>query len=114
MLPLGANQPHFRTPNKQDRFPPVNSALTSAERKRAMKERRMVYNGVWRGVVTNARDPLMQARLQVSVPDIATAAMWAAPCRPFGSTALPPVGTPVWVMFERGNLSYPVWIGCRG
>ncbi len=72
----------------------------------------MAYYGIYRGSVLNNADPTMKGRVQVSVPAIAAATNWALPCRNFGSTATPPIGTAVWVMFEGGNLSTPVWMGC--
>ena len=73
----------------------------------------MAYYGIYRGSLMNTADPLMKGRVQVSVPAIgAAAATWAAPCREFKSNAMPPVGTPIWVMFEGGNLDQPVWMGC--
>jgi Type VI secretion system/phage-baseplate injector OB domain len=73
----------------------------------------MAYHGLYRGSVLNTADPMMKGRVQVSVPTLAAAASgWAMPCRDYGSTTTPPVGTTVWVMFEGGNLSSPVWVGC--
>jgi len=72
----------------------------------------MAFDGIYRGMVMNAADPLMKSRLQVNVPGIAVASGWAMPCREFNSTAMPPVGTAVWVMFEAGNPANPVWMGC--
>ena len=73
----------------------------------------MAHYGIYRGSVLNTADPMMKGRIQVSVPAIAVAASgWALPCREYRSTALPPVGSVVWVMFEGGNPSNPVWLGC--
>jgi Type VI secretion system/phage-baseplate injector OB domain len=68
--------------------------------------------GVYRGVVTNNLDPLQQSRVQVDVADVpADLALWAAPCRPPGSTTVPAAGAGVWIAFEAGDPSRPVWIG---
>jgi phage gp45-like len=72
----------------------------------------MAYYGIYRGNVVNSADPSMKGRLQVNVPAVAGAATWALPCRDYGSTTNPPIGSTVWVMFEGGNLSNPVWMGC--
>ncbi len=73
----------------------------------------MAHCGLYRGSVVNTADPTMKGRVQVAVPSVAAApTSWAMPCRPYGSTKVPPVGSLVWVMFEGGNLSYPVWMGC--
>lgn len=42
---------------------------------------------------------------------------WALPCVPYagdgvGFYMIPPVGAGVWIKFEAGNLSSPVWSGC--
>lgn len=73
----------------------------------------MANFGIYRGVVMNAGDPMMKARLQVSIPSVLGAGTnWASPCREFGSKKTPPIGTAVWVMFEEGDPSRPVWMGC--
>lgn len=76
------------------------------------------YYGLYRGTVRSTTDPLMLGRLQVSIPDVPGAAevSWANPCVALaasdtGMFALPPVGSNVWVMFEKGNPSDPVWMG---
>src|SRR5262249_49722852 len=43
--------------------------------------------------------------------------MWAMPCVPYaggqvGFYSLPPVGAGVWIEFESGDLSFPIWVGC--
>jgi hypothetical protein len=72
----------------------------------------MAYNGIYRGNVVNTADPTMKGRIQVSIPAVAGGIGWALPCREAGSTAMPRIGTVVWVMFEGGNASSPVWMGC--
>jgi hypothetical protein len=73
----------------------------------------MAFYGVYRGTAMNTADPMMRGRIQVSVPSVAGAgANWAEACRDFKSNATPPVGTAVWVMYEAGDVSHPVWIGC--
>jgi hypothetical protein len=75
--------------------------------------------GKHRATVIDAVDPLLQARLHVSVPEIlGAAAVWAMPCLPFatfagaGIIALPPPGARVWVEFESGDIAFPIWTGC--
>jgi hypothetical protein len=73
----------------------------------------MAYHGIYRGVVVNNTDPMMQGRLKIAIPSVSNMESgWAMPCRPYNSTTAPPVGTQVWVMFENANFSYPVWMGC--
>jgi uncharacterized protein involved in type VI secretion and phage assembly len=35
----------------------------------------------------------------------------ARPCFPYGHFFVPPPGTKVWVEFEAGDPSYPLWVG---
>ena len=75
----------------------------------------MAFHGIYRGTVMNTADPQMKGRMQVAIPDVSGAgSAWAMPCRDYKSTATPPIGTVVWVMFERGDPSSPVWMGCAG
>ncbi|MFF8775203.1 phage baseplate assembly protein V [Kitasatospora sp. NPDC015120] len=77
------------------------------------------YLGKFRGTVVNNADPLGIGRIQAQVPDVLGEAVstWAMPCFPvagpgMGHYALPPVGAGVWLEFEQGDQSYPVWTGC--
>ena len=81
------------------------------------------FLGKYRGVVTNNVDPLRRGRLMVTVPDVlgATPSSWAEPCvplagptgTPMGVYLVPPVAAGVWVEFEHGDPSRPIWVGCR-
>ena len=81
------------------------------------------FLGKYRGVVTDNVDPLMRGRLLVTVPDVLgpVPSSWAEPCvplagptgAPMGVYMVPPVGAGVWVEFEQGDPSYPIWVGCR-
>lgn len=75
--------------------------------------------GKYRGVVINNIDPLQQARLMVTVPDVGgiTPGTWAMPCFPIagkqmGAYFIPQIGSGVWVEFEQGDADYPIWSGC--
>jgi type VI secretion system (T6SS) baseplate-like injector VgrG len=72
----------------------------------------MAYFGIYRGTIVNTADPTMKGRVQVNMPAIAGASGWALPCREYGSTTKPPIGSAVWVMFEGGDITHPVWMGC--
>lgn len=73
--------------------------------------------GKYRGTVTDTADSTTRARLKVRVPAVlGDLEVWAMPCVPYagdkvGLHLLPEVGTGVWVEFEAGDPSYPIWSG---
>ncbi|MCD4525969.1 phage baseplate assembly protein V [Nocardioides sp. cx-173] len=79
--------------------------------------------GKYRGTVINNIDPMMRGRLLVEAPDALglTPSSWAEACvplagptgPPMGTWFVPPIGAGVWVEFERGDPSRPIWSGCR-
>ncbi|CAB1080587.1 hypothetical protein D1AOALGA4SA_8267 [Olavius algarvensis Delta 1 endosymbiont] len=77
------------------------------------------YYGKYRAVVTDNEDPEMRGRLMVHVPSLLgeTEIGWAMPCLPYGGGAdlgfymVPEAGDGVWVEFEAGRISYPIWSG---
>jgi len=83
-----------------------------------IRRERSRWFGKYRGTVTDTADPNEQGRLKVSVPAVLdTVELWAMPCVPFagpgvGFFALPDPGTGVWVEFESGDPSFPIWTGC--
>ncbi|MBZ4420175.1 phage baseplate assembly protein V [Myxococcus sp. RHSTA-1-4] len=76
------------------------------------------YFGKYRGTVTDNADPTHRGRLLVRVPAVlGDLDVWAMPCVPYagkevGFFFLPEKDTGVWVEFEAGDASYPVWTGC--
>jgi uncharacterized protein involved in type VI secretion and phage assembly len=75
--------------------------------------------GKYRGTVTNNADPQKKGRVKVSVPSVLPPGLdfWAMPCVPYagnqvGLSAIPAVGAGVWVEFEAGDISFPIWVGC--
>ena len=76
------------------------------------------YFGKYRGTVSDNADPTSRGRLKVRVPAVlADVEVWAMPCVPYagdgvGFYSLPEPGTGVWVEFEAGDPSYPIWNGC--
>jgi len=75
------------------------------------------FFGKYRGSVLSNADPQRLGRLQVNVPSLTTQALWAMPCFPcagqqMGVWALPVIGAGVWVEFEEGDLTKPIWTGC--
>jgi hypothetical protein len=74
-----------------------------------------ILPGLYRGAVSEANDPDGRGCVKVIVPLLSADAQWAMPCVPYdsGRTAIdvPPVGTQVWIAFERGDPALPVWMG---
>jgi cytoskeletal protein CcmA (bactofilin family) len=74
--------------------------------------------GKYRGKVVDNLDPLELHRLLVDVPALSgTELSWALPCVPYGGMQvglcmLPPIGANVWVEFEGGDPTHPIWTGC--
>ena len=76
------------------------------------------FYGKYRGIVVNNMDPLGIGRLQATVPEVLgeIPSGWAVPCVPYAGTgsglyAIPPVGAGVWIEFEAGDTSRPIWVG---
>ena len=77
------------------------------------------FYGKYRGHVTDNDDPEKLGRVKATVPrvlgDVATG--WALPVFSYGGAseqgffAVPDVGAGVWIEFEGGDVSYPVWSG---
>jgi uncharacterized protein involved in type VI secretion and phage assembly len=75
------------------------------------------YYGKYRGTVTDIDADTL--RIKATVPAVlgAQASGWAMPCVPYagpqvGMAFLPEVGSGVWIEFEGGDVSYPIWVGC--
>lgn len=77
------------------------------------------YYGKYRGQVTDNSDPDNLGRIKASVPRILGTldTGWALPAFPYGGAseqgffAVPDIGAGVWIEFEGGDLSYPIWTG---
>jgi hypothetical protein len=74
--------------------------------------------GKFRGTVAANEDPNQMGRVQALVPAVWGNAPgpWAMPCVPMagpnaGLFAIPPVGAGVWIEFEAGDPTAPVWVG---
>lgn len=77
------------------------------------------FFGKYRGTVTDNEDPNNQGRIRARVPellgDVETG--WALPSLPYagdqeGFFTVPPPGAGVWIEFEAGLVSRPLWCGC--
>lgn len=77
------------------------------------------YYGKYRGCVVDNADPDGLGRLRLSVPSLLGQAetRWALPCLPLagetdvGLFLIPDPGAQVWVEFEEGDISQPIWVG---
>ncbi|MCY7399448.1 MAG: phage baseplate assembly protein V [Nocardioides sp.] len=77
------------------------------------------HYGKYRGIVADTDDPRHQGRIRVRVPEVLADvdSGWALPCAPYagdttGAYAVPAVDSGVWVEFEAGDVSRPIWVGC--
>jgi uncharacterized protein involved in type VI secretion and phage assembly len=82
-----------------------------------VEQERQLFYGKYRGVVS-AVDPAT-CRITARVPSVLgdTDTGWCMPCVPYagpqcGIAFLPEAGSGVWIEFEGGDVSYPVWTGC--
>ena len=77
-----------------------------------------VFYGKYRGIVRDNKDPDKRGRILAEVPAVSgMKTNWANPCVPYagkdvGFYAIPPLGAKVWIEFEGGNPSFPIWSGC--
>jgi phage baseplate assembly protein gpV len=77
------------------------------------------YFGKYRGQVTDNDDPDNLGRIRAKVPRLLgdEETGWALPAFAYGGAgeqgffAVPDVDAGVWIEFEGGDLSYPVWSG---
>jgi uncharacterized protein involved in type VI secretion and phage assembly len=75
------------------------------------------FFGKYRGTVTDVDAGTF--RIKATVPAVLAdqATGWCLPCVPYagdgvGFAFLPEVGSGVWIEFEGGDVSYPIWVGC--
>jgi hypothetical protein len=76
------------------------------------------FYGKYRGIVVNNVDPLNLGRVMAMVPEVLgeIPSGWASACAPYagpqaGLFAVPPIGAGVWIEFEAGDVSRPIWVG---
>ncbi len=77
------------------------------------------YYGKYRGLVTDNNDPRNLGRVKAQVPEVLgnIESGWALPCSPYsgngsGVYTVPEPGAGVWIEFEAGDVSRPIWSGC--
>jgi hypothetical protein len=76
-----------------------------------------LYYGVYRGLVVDNKDPQGHRRITLKVPQLTGdfVSDWAWPQEnSFSKVQVPEIGEGVWVMFEGGDSSYPIWTGTFG
>lgn len=75
------------------------------------------FFGKYRGLVTDNADSTNRGRVKVKVPAVLNELeVWALPCLPYagdnvGLYTIPEAGSGVWVEFEGGDPSFPIWTG---
>lgn len=76
------------------------------------------WYGKYRAIVTNNKDPEKMGRIKVRCPKVLGEyeSAWCTPCVPSafndgGLFYVPNNGEVVWVEFEEGNPSKPIWVG---
>src|SRR3977135_974290 len=74
--------------------------------------------GEYRGTVTQVDAATIAPKAQVpGALRSGVTSGWCEPCVPYagknvGVVMLPDVGSGVWIEFERGEASRPIWVGC--
>ena len=75
------------------------------------------FYGKYRGTVTDIDASTL--RIKATVPSVlgTQPTGWAMPCVPYagdnvGIAFLPEQGSGVWIEFEGGDVSFPIWTGC--
>lgn len=77
------------------------------------------FYGKYRGTVTDIDQDANLGRIKAKVPAVLGEQKtgWCMPCVPYagqdvGFLFTPEVGSGVWIEFEGGDVSYPIWSGC--
>lgn len=75
------------------------------------------FYGKYRGSVTDV--DVTRGRIRAYVPAVlgSTQTGWCDPCVPYAGDQvavafMPETGSGVWIEFEGGDVSYPIWSGC--
>jgi hypothetical protein len=93
--------------------------MLSAEIDRRLQDTTTRYYGKYRGVVFDNDDTQNLGRIRATVREVlgSVPTGWAYPCMPlsgdgFGMFTIPPKKAGVWIEFESGKVSKPIWSGC--
>lgn len=75
------------------------------------------FFGKYRGTVTDVDASTLRIKAKVPAVLADQPTGWCRPCVPYagsnvGVAFLPEVGSGVWIEFEAGDVSYPIWAGC--
>jgi len=75
------------------------------------------FYGKYRGTVTAIDDKTLRIKAKVPAVLKEQETGWCTACVPYagkdvGFLFLPEVGSGVWIEFEGGDVSYPLWTGC--
>ncbi len=85
---------------------------------RLFEEVHQRFYGKYRGKVTDNSDPLKRGRVKANVPEVLgdIASGWCTACVPYAGSdkgwfVIPEIGDGVWIEFEAGDPSRPIWVG---
>lgn len=75
------------------------------------------YYGKYRGTVTAVDGDTLRVKAKVPAVLGEQESGWCMACVPYagpgvGMAFLPETGAGVWIEFEGGDVSYPIWVGC--
>lgn len=75
------------------------------------------FFGKYRGAVTDIDASTLRIKAMVPAVLADQPTGWCRPCVPYagpnvGLAFLPEIGAGVWIEFEGGDVSYPIWTGC--
>ena len=80
---------------------------------------KLIY-GKYRAIVKDINDPEKLGRIKVLCPEIygKDNSPWAWPCSQYGGSSqtgmlfIPELDSGVWIEFEQGHITNPIWTGC--
>lgn len=85
---------------------------------RLLEQAESRFYGKYRGIVSDNDDPLNLGRVRARVPEVLhdVQSGWCTPCVPYagkdrGWFVIPEVDDGVWIEFEGGDPSRPIWTG---